>query len=79
MKTNDTDGGYFSQIIADAVRELNKHGSTYCFSLEQCNSIIKKVPGTTIYKNEDGIYYLYNKELNERDIKSNKSNRRKDN
>lgn len=48
----------FTQIVRDAVNELKKNGTSYCFSLEQLEEIQKRLKKNISFVLEDGIYYL---------------------
>ena len=52
-------GSYFKQVVRDAISELKGKGSSYCFTHEQVDYIMKEIPSLE-YKKCDGIYRLYN-------------------
>ena len=53
----EDESSYFKHVVIEALHDLEKSSSAYCFSIQQVEAIQEKVD-CYVYKVEDGIYYL---------------------
>lgn len=61
---------YFNQLVEDAVKELNKHSTAYCFTLEQLKTIENRVENIVTRYDKNNDMYIITKEREKSNEKS---------
>lgn len=54
---DEKNGSYFNQVVRDAINEVKKGHTGYCFTEEQVREVAKRFD-VTEYKVVDGIFYI---------------------